>query len=56
MENVQMLLQMEPEAFWRQLRNVIEELIKQKETTSSLSTTKYSKDRFAQSHASMRDL
>ena len=35
MENVQMLLQMEPEAFWRQLRNVVEEVIKEKETTAS---------------------
>jgi len=30
MENVQMLLHMEPEAFWRQLRNVVEEVIKEK--------------------------
>ena len=44
MENVQMLLQMEPEAFWRQLRNVVEEVIKEKETTTSSLTTKYSKD------------
>jgi excisionase family DNA binding protein len=44
MENVKMLLQMEPEAFWRQLRNVVEEVVKQRETPSSLSNTKYSKD------------
>jgi hypothetical protein len=39
MENVQMLLHMEPEAFWRQLRNVVEEVIKEKGSTSSLSSS-----------------
>ena len=44
MENVQMLLQMEPEAFWRQLRSVIEEVMENRETTSSLPTTKYNRE------------
>jgi predicted DNA-binding transcriptional regulator AlpA len=34
MENVQMLLQIEPEAFWRQLRNVVKEVIQEKDASS----------------------
>ena len=39
-----MLLQMEPEAFSRQLKIVVEEVIEQRQPASSFSTNKYSKE------------